>query len=98
MTVTVYHARLQLSRCLSPEEYLLFFDRLVLVKKCKQLTGAELTTRTNVLLVRQSLLTPGNGVMFTYTSKKNTKRSHHQGQESSMFESGGVGLLMLIYH
>lgn len=67
-------------RCLPPEEYVLFFDRLALVRKCKQLTGAELTTRTNVLLVRQSLLTPGNGVVFTYESKKKTKRSQHQGE------------------
>lgn len=82
--------RLQVSHCLSPGEYVLFFDRLALVRKCKQLTGAELTTRTNVLLVRQSLVTPGNGVVFTYRSKKNTKRSHHQGQSPSPFEDGGV--------
>lgn len=72
-------------RCLPPEEYVLFFDRLALVRKCKQLTGAELTTRTNVLLVRQSLLTPGNGVVFTYKSKKTTKRSQHQGENPSTF-------------
>lgn len=94
---TVYHARLQVRHCLSPGEYVLFFDRLALVRKCKQLTGAELTTRTNVLLVRQSLLTPGNGVMFTYTSQKNTKRSHHQGQNPSMFKNGGLRLLMLVH-
>uniref|UniRef100_A0A3B3YI51 Peptidase M12B domain-containing protein n=1 Tax=Poecilia mexicana TaxID=48701 RepID=A0A3B3YI51_9TELE len=38
-------------------------------------SGSELTTRTNVLLVRQSVVTPGNGVVFTYRSKKNTKRN-----------------------
>uniref|UniRef100_A0A3B5A7P9 ADAM metallopeptidase with thrombospondin type 1 motif 13 n=1 Tax=Stegastes partitus TaxID=144197 RepID=A0A3B5A7P9_9TELE len=35
----------------------------------------ELTSRTNVLLVRQNLLTPGNGVVFTYSSQKNMKRN-----------------------
>lgn len=78
--------------CLSPEEYVLFFDRLALVRKCTQLTGAELTTRTNVLLVRQSSLTPGNGVVLTYKSKKNTKRSHHQGQSASTSENSGARL------
>lgn len=92
------HARRAVSRCLSPEEYVLFFDRLALVRKCKQLTGAELTTRTNVLLVRQRLLTPGNGVTFTYTSQKNTKRSHHWGQNPSAFERGGVRHLTLAPH
>uniref|UniRef100_A0A8C4IRG4 A disintegrin and metalloproteinase with thrombospondin motifs 13 n=1 Tax=Dicentrarchus labrax TaxID=13489 RepID=A0A8C4IRG4_DICLA len=36
---------------------------------------SELTTRTNVLLVRQNLLTAGNGVVFTYSSQKNTKKN-----------------------
>lgn len=69
--------------CASTGEYVAFFDRLVFVRKCKQVTGTELTTRTNVLLVRQSLLTPGNGVVLTFHSMKNTKRSHHQGQHQS---------------
>uniref|UniRef100_A0A3Q2ZTY4 CUB domain-containing protein n=1 Tax=Kryptolebias marmoratus TaxID=37003 RepID=A0A3Q2ZTY4_KRYMA len=34
-------------------------------------TASELTTRTNVLLVRQNLFTPGSGVAFTYSSQKN---------------------------
>uniref|UniRef100_A0A3B4VK75 ADAM metallopeptidase with thrombospondin type 1 motif, 13 n=1 Tax=Seriola dumerili TaxID=41447 RepID=A0A3B4VK75_SERDU len=38
-------------------------------------TSSELITRTNVLLVRQNLLTPGNGIVFTYKSQKNTKRN-----------------------
>lgn len=65
---------------LSTEEFVAFFDRLALVKKCEQVAGSELTTRTNVLLVRQNLLTPGNGVVFTYNSQKNIKKSHHQGK------------------
>lgn len=62
------------------EESLAFFDRLAFVRKCEQITGSELTTRTNVLLVRQTLFTPGDGVVFTYSSQKNVKRSHHQGR------------------
>uniref|UniRef100_A0A7N5ZVK4 Peptidase M12B domain-containing protein n=1 Tax=Anabas testudineus TaxID=64144 RepID=A0A7N5ZVK4_ANATE len=51
---------------------------------------SELTTRTNVLLVRQNLLTPGNGVLFTYNSHKNTKKSHHQDCDTQLFSSNGV--------
>uniref|UniRef100_A0A8C9X0I6 ADAM metallopeptidase with thrombospondin type 1 motif, 13 n=1 Tax=Sander lucioperca TaxID=283035 RepID=A0A8C9X0I6_SANLU len=67
-----------------------FFDRLAIVKKCEQIAGSELTTRTNVLLVRQNLLTPGNGVVFTYTSQKNTKKSHHQDCDIQLFSPTGV--------
>lgn len=56
-----------------------FFDRLAFVRKCAHLSGSELTTRTNVVLVRQNLFTPGRGVVFAYSSQKNVKRSHHQG-------------------
>lgn len=65
--------------CVLAEEYVAFFDRLAFVRKCAQVAGSELTSRTNVLLVRQNLLTPGNGIIFTYKSQKNTKRSHHHG-------------------
>lgn len=64
------------------EEYVAFFDRLAFVRRCEQVAGSELTTRTNVMLVRQHLLTPGNGVVLTYNSQKNTKKSHHQGKTS----------------
>ena len=69
----------------STEEFAAFFDRLAFVRKCEQVAGSELTTRTNVLLVRQHLLTPGNGVVLTYSSKKNAKKSHHQGKSASAF-------------
>ncbi|XP_023199385.1 A disintegrin and metalloproteinase with thrombospondin motifs 13 isoform X2 [Xiphophorus maculatus] len=71
-------------------EYVAFFDRLAIVRKCVQAAGSELTTRTNVLLVRQSLVTPGNGVVFTYRSKKNTKRSHHQDCDIQLFSPSGI--------
>lgn len=69
--------------CFFAEELVAFFDRLALVRKCEQVAGGELTTRTNVLLVRQHVHTLGNGVVFTYTSQKNTKKSHHQGKRES---------------
>lgn len=68
--------------CVHTEEYVAFFDRLAFVRKCAQVAGSELTSRTNVLLVRQNMLTPGNGVVFTYSSQKNMKRSHHQGEHT----------------
>ncbi|CAN9513477.1 unnamed protein product [Ophioblennius macclurei] len=72
------------------KEYVAFFDRLALVRKCVQIENSELTSRTNVLLVRQSLFTPGNGIVFTYTSEKNTKRSHHRGCDMQLFSPSGV--------
>uniref|UniRef100_UPI0037E94555 A disintegrin and metalloproteinase with thrombospondin motifs 13 n=1 Tax=Semicossyphus pulcher TaxID=241346 RepID=UPI0037E94555 len=72
------------------KEYVAFFDRLAFVKKCEQVAGSELTTRTNVLLVRQSLLVPGSGVAFTYSSQKNTKKSHHQDCDIQLFSPSGV--------
>uniref|UniRef100_A0AAX7T7C7 Peptidase M12B domain-containing protein n=1 Tax=Astatotilapia calliptera TaxID=8154 RepID=A0AAX7T7C7_ASTCA len=57
------------------KEYVAFFDRLAFMRKCAHVGGTELTTRTNVLLVRQNLLTPGSGVVFTYSSQKNKKRN-----------------------
>uniref|UniRef100_A0A3P9JHV4 ADAM metallopeptidase with thrombospondin type 1 motif, 13 n=1 Tax=Oryzias latipes TaxID=8090 RepID=A0A3P9JHV4_ORYLA len=72
------------------KESLAFFDRLAFVRKCEQITGSELTTRTNVLLVRQTLFTPGDGVVFTYSSQKNVKRSHHQGCDIQLFSQNGT--------
>lgn len=72
------------------KEYVAFFDRLAVVRRCAQVTESELTTRTNVLLVRQNLQTPGNGVVFTYSSQKNTKRSHHQDCDIQLFSPSGV--------
>ncbi|XP_037634136.1 A disintegrin and metalloproteinase with thrombospondin motifs 13 [Sebastes umbrosus] len=72
------------------KEYIAFFDRMKFVKKCEQVAGSELTTRTNVLLVRQNVLTPGNGVVFTYSSQNNTKKSHHQDCDIQLFSPTGV--------
>uniref|UniRef100_UPI003AAB22C6 A disintegrin and metalloproteinase with thrombospondin motifs 13 n=1 Tax=Centroberyx gerrardi TaxID=166262 RepID=UPI003AAB22C6 len=72
------------------KEYVAFFDRLAFVRKCEQVERTELTTRTNVLLVRQNLLTPGSGVVLTYSSQKNTKKSHHQDCDIQLFSPSGV--------
>ncbi|XP_042343691.1 A disintegrin and metalloproteinase with thrombospondin motifs 13 [Plectropomus leopardus] len=72
------------------KEFVAFFDRLAFVRKCEQVAGSELTTRTNVLLVRQNVLTPGNGVVFTYSSQKNTKKSHHRDCDIQLFSPIGV--------
>ncbi|KAG7251730.1 hypothetical protein CRUP_037393, partial [Coryphaenoides rupestris] len=71
-------------------EFVAFFDRLAFVRKCGQLRGVELTTRTNMLLLRQVLLGPGSGVLLSYTSQKNSKTSHHQDCDIQLFSSSGV--------
>ncbi|XP_018525002.1 A disintegrin and metalloproteinase with thrombospondin motifs 13 [Lates calcarifer] len=71
------------------KEYVAFYDRLAFLRKCAQIAGSELTSRTNVLLVRQNLLTPGNGIVFTYKSQKNTKRGHHQDCDIQLFSPSG---------
>ncbi|XP_042278248.1 A disintegrin and metalloproteinase with thrombospondin motifs 13 [Thunnus maccoyii] len=71
------------------KEYVAFYDRLALVRRCEQVAGSELTTRTNVLLVRQHLLTPGDGVVLTYNSQKNTKKTHHQDCDIQLFSPSG---------
>ncbi|KAM9360696.1 A disintegrin and metalloproteinase with thrombospondin motifs 13 [Symphorus nematophorus] len=72
------------------KEFVAFFDRLAFVRKCEQVAGSEVTTRTNVVLVRQNLLTAGNGVVFSYSSQKNTKKSHHQDCDIQLFSQSGV--------
>uniref|UniRef100_A0A3Q3K615 Peptidase M12B domain-containing protein n=1 Tax=Monopterus albus TaxID=43700 RepID=A0A3Q3K615_MONAL len=72
------------------KEYVAFFDRLAFIRKCDLAASSELTTRTNVLLVRQNLLTPGNGVVLTYSSQKNMKKSHHQDCDIQLFSPRGV--------
>ncbi|XP_056136102.1 A disintegrin and metalloproteinase with thrombospondin motifs 13 [Lampris incognitus] len=70
-------------------ENVAFFDRLVFLRKCEQAEGTEFTSRTNVLLVRQGLLTPGNGVLLTYHSQENNKKSH-QDCDVQLFSPSGV--------
>ncbi|XP_034025428.1 A disintegrin and metalloproteinase with thrombospondin motifs 13 [Thalassophryne amazonica] len=72
------------------KEHITFFDRLAFMRKCEHATGTELTTRTNVLLLRQNLFTSGNGVVLTYSSQKNMKKSHHQDCDMQLFSPSGV--------
>ncbi|XP_061673289.1 A disintegrin and metalloproteinase with thrombospondin motifs 13 isoform X2 [Syngnathoides biaculeatus] len=87
----VIHVQVQASslNC-RKREYAVFFDRLVLVRKCEQAAGSALTTRTNVLLVHQNLFTSGNGIVFTYTSRRNVKKSPSQHCDKQLFSSSGV--------
>ncbi|XP_061527353.1 A disintegrin and metalloproteinase with thrombospondin motifs 13 [Phycodurus eques] len=71
-------------------EYAVFFDRLALVRKCEQIAGSTLTTRTNVLLVHQNLLTSGNGIVFSYSSQRNMKRSRRPNCDKQLFSPSGV--------
>ncbi|KAM7416283.1 hypothetical protein PAMA_018380 [Pampus argenteus] len=72
------------------KEYVAFYDRLTFMKRCEQVAGTVLTTRTNVLLLRQHLITPGNGVVLTYYSQKNTRKSNHHDCDMQLFSSSGV--------
>ena len=68
-----------LSTIISTGEYVAFFDRMSFVRKCEQVTGSALVTRTNILLIRQNLHRKGNGVIVKYKSQKNMKKDHYQG-------------------
>ncbi|XP_063050702.1 A disintegrin and metalloproteinase with thrombospondin motifs 13 [Engraulis encrasicolus] len=70
-------------------EYVAFYDRLILIRKCERLIGSELKSRTNVLLVRQGRVTPGNGILLTYTSSKNPKSSRTQECDVQLFAASG---------
>ncbi|XP_037338598.2 A disintegrin and metalloproteinase with thrombospondin motifs 13 isoform X2 [Pungitius pungitius] len=88
----VIHIRVESGslNCMKKLDFVAFFDRLAFVRKCEQVVGSELTTRTNVLLVRQKLQTPGNGVVLTYNSQKNPKKNHHQDCDIQLFSPTGV--------
>lgn len=81
------HARLRRKNsvylCACLEENLALYERKSLRQFCEKMAGKTLTSRSNVLLVRQSRLTHGNGVLFSYQSKKNMKKSHHQGRSEN---------------
>uniref|UniRef100_A0A4W4E8Y9 Uncharacterized protein n=1 Tax=Electrophorus electricus TaxID=8005 RepID=A0A4W4E8Y9_ELEEL len=52
---------------------LALYERLSLRRFCEKVAGKLVTSRSNVLLVRQSRLTPGSGVVLSYQSTKNPK-------------------------
>uniref|UniRef100_A0A8C1F168 ADAM metallopeptidase with thrombospondin type 1 motif, 13 n=2 Tax=Cyprinus carpio TaxID=7962 RepID=A0A8C1F168_CYPCA len=49
-------------------------SKLILMRLCERMSGKTLKSRSNVLLVRQSRLAPGNGVLLYYQSVKNKKK------------------------
>ncbi|KAI5094773.1 A disintegrin and metalloproteinase with thrombospondin motifs 13 [Silurus meridionalis] len=71
------------------KENLALYERKSLRQICEKMTGKTLTSRSNVLLVRQSRLTPGNGVLFSYQSKNNVKKSHHEDCNVQLFSPSG---------
>lgn len=73
--------------CACLEENLALYERKSLRQICEKIAGKTMTSRSNVLLVRQSRLTPGNGVLLSYQSKKNMKKSHHEGWSKNYLEN-----------
>ncbi|XP_016345719.1 A disintegrin and metalloproteinase with thrombospondin motifs 13 isoform X1 [Sinocyclocheilus anshuiensis] len=71
------------------KENIALYDRLLLMRLCERMTGKTLKSRSNVLLVRQSRLTPGNGVLLFYQSVKN-KKSHHGECDVQLFSPSGL--------
>lgn len=92
LNLLLYSLRLELKNsnfmCLYAclEENLALYERKSLRQICEKMAGKTLTSRSNVLLVRQSRLTPGNGVLLSFQSKKNMKKSHHEGQSKNYFD------------
>ncbi|XP_047679144.1 A disintegrin and metalloproteinase with thrombospondin motifs 13 isoform X3 [Tachysurus fulvidraco] len=72
------------------KENLALYERKSLRQICEKMAGKTLTSRSNVLLVRQSRLTPGNGVLLSYRSKKNMKNSHHEDCDVQLFSPTGL--------
>ncbi|KAK3539512.1 hypothetical protein QTP70_009492 [Hemibagrus guttatus] len=72
------------------KENLALYERKSLRQICEKIAGKTLTSRSNVLLVRQSRLTLGNGVLLSYQSKKNMKRSHHEDCNVQLFSPTGL--------
>ncbi|MCI4381201.1 hypothetical protein PGIGA_G00248690 [Pangasianodon gigas] len=72
------------------KENLALYERKSLRQICEKMAGKTLTSRSNVLLVRQSRLTPGNGVLLSYQSKKNMKKSHHEDCDVQLFSPSGL--------
>uniref|UniRef100_A0AAR2LPT0 Peptidase M12B domain-containing protein n=1 Tax=Pygocentrus nattereri TaxID=42514 RepID=A0AAR2LPT0_PYGNA len=57
------------------QKNLALYERLSLRRFCEKMAGRFVASRSNVVLVRQSRITPGNGVVLSYQSKKNTKKN-----------------------
>ncbi|XP_026867111.2 A disintegrin and metalloproteinase with thrombospondin motifs 13 [Electrophorus electricus] len=72
------------------KESLALYERLSLRRFCEKVAGKLVTSRSNVLLVRQSRLTPGSGVVLSYQSTKNPKESHREDCDVQLFSPSGL--------
>ncbi|XP_066500743.1 A disintegrin and metalloproteinase with thrombospondin motifs 13 isoform X2 [Hoplias malabaricus] len=70
-------------------ENLALYERRSLRRFCERMAGKLVTSFSNVLLVRQSRLNPGNGVVLSYQSEKNTKKSH-EDCDVQLFSMSGL--------
>ncbi|KAA0713727.1 A disintegrin and metalloproteinase with thrombospondin motifs 13 [Triplophysa tibetana] len=71
------------------KDNLVLYDRLILMRICERTHGKTVRSRSNVLLVRQSRLTSGNGVLLFYQSVKN-KKSQYGECDVQLFSPSGV--------
>ncbi|KAG9270386.1 A disintegrin and metalloproteinase with thrombospondin motifs 13 [Astyanax mexicanus] len=71
-------------------ENLALYERLSLRRFCEKMTGKLVTSRSNVLLVRQSRVSPGNGVLLSFRSEKNPKKTHHEDCDVQLFSPSGL--------
>ncbi|CAL9708505.1 unnamed protein product [Knipowitschia caucasica] len=74
----------------SKREYVAFFDRMSFVRKCKKAASSVLTTRTNVLLIRQYSQRKGNGVILTYKTEKSITENYHRVCDVQLFAPMGI--------
>ncbi|XP_076845174.1 A disintegrin and metalloproteinase with thrombospondin motifs 13 isoform X2 [Brachyhypopomus gauderio] len=72
------------------KESLALYERLSLRRFCEKVAGKSVTSRSNVLLVRQSRLAPGNGVVLSYQSARNPKESHREDCDVQLFSPSGL--------
>ncbi|KAG7480504.1 hypothetical protein MATL_G00056850 [Megalops atlanticus] len=72
-------------------DFLILSNRRMLRKKCNYLGSYTLTTRTNLLHLRQGLsqVSPSRGLIFTYQSQKSTNKSHHEDCDVQLFGPSG---------
>ncbi|NXD09241.1 ATS13 metalloproteinase, partial [Nothocercus nigrocapillus] len=69
-------------------EFLLFSGRIMWRKGCRKLPLSLINSRTNILVVKQWLLMPGNGVILQYSSRVATKK-YYQDCDKQLFGPQG---------
>ncbi|XP_030063567.1 A disintegrin and metalloproteinase with thrombospondin motifs 13 isoform X1 [Microcaecilia unicolor] len=73
----------------SAGELVLFYGRTMWRKKCTKLSGETLSSRKNILMVRQRQLLPGNGLVLQYWSKAAIDK-YHQDCDVQLFRLHGM--------